>query len=42
MAVNKGDKAPDLELVDTDGQLVQLSTLWKNNPLVLVFTRHLG
>lgn len=42
MAIEKGDNAPDVELVDTDGKPTRLSTFWKNSPLVLVFTRHLG
>jgi peroxiredoxin len=36
------DAAPDLELLDTDGKSVQLSSLWKKQVLVLAFTRHFG
>lgn len=36
------DPAPDLELLNTDSKPVQLSSLWKNQVLVLAFTRHFG
>ncbi len=36
------DPAPDLSLPDTTGQLVRLSSLWKERVLVLAFTRHFG
>jgi len=36
------DPAPDLELWDTGGELVQLSSLWQKQVLVLAFTRHFG
>jgi peroxiredoxin len=36
------DPAPDLELLDPEGQPVRLSSLWKEFPLVLAFTRHFG
>lgn len=36
------DLAPDLELQDTEGKPVQLSSLWKKQILVLAFTRHFG
>ena len=36
------DPAPDLELLDTGGKSVQLSSLWKRRVLVLAFTRHFG
>jgi peroxiredoxin len=34
--------APDVEVLDLDGQPVQLSTLWQKKPLLLAFTRHFG
>jgi len=34
--------APDLELLNTAGKTVLLSTLWKKRPLILAFTRHFG
>jgi len=36
------DLAPDLELLDTAGKSVQLSSLWQKQILVLAFTRHFG
>ena len=34
--------APDLTLLNTSGQPVQLSSLWAEKPLLLAFTRHFG
>jgi len=36
------DPAPDLELLDTEGNLMHLSSLWQKQVLVLAFTRHFG
>ena len=36
------DPAPDLELQDTDGVPVRLSSLWSKQVLILAFTRHFG
>ncbi|GAB4415493.1 MAG: hypothetical protein Kow002_00650 [Anaerolineales bacterium] len=36
------DPAPDLELLDTSGNPISLSSLWKERVLVLAFTRHFG
>jgi len=36
------DPAPDLELLDTEGKPVSLSSLWEEQVLVLAFTRHFG
>jgi peroxiredoxin len=38
-ARRKGDRAPDVLLRDEQGRLVQLSSLWKLGPLVIVFYR---
>jgi peroxiredoxin len=35
-------QAPDLELLNTAGKTVLLSSLWKKRPLILAFTRHFG
>ena len=35
-------KAPDVELVFSDGSRWRLSDLWVGGGLVLVFLRHLG
>jgi len=46
MAVNNqlkfNDLAPDVKLLDADGESIQLSSLWKKGVLVLAFTRHFG
>jgi len=36
------DPAPDLALEDGDANLIQLASLWKQQPLILAFTRHFG
>ena len=36
------DPAPDMELLDTEGKPVSLSSLWKKQTLILAFTRHFG
>ncbi len=36
------DFAPDLELLDTRGGFVRLSSLWRGKVLLLAFTRHFG
>jgi len=35
-------RAPDLTLLNTSGEPVQLSSLWTQQPLLLAFTRHFG
>jgi peroxiredoxin len=39
--LNPGDKAPDVVLLDEQGEPVRLSDLW-HRPLALFFVRHLG
>lgn len=34
--------APDLTLLSTTGETVQLSSLWEKRPILLAFTRHFG
>ncbi len=34
--------APDAELLDIEGKMVKLSSLWQEKPLLLAFTRHFG
>jgi len=36
------DPAPNLELLDMDGNPVKLSSLWKKRALILAFARHFG
>ena len=40
--LNFNSPAPDLQLQDTSGNPVQLSSLWAEKPLLLAFTRHFG
>lgn len=40
--LNFNRSAPDLTLVNTSGEPVQLSSLWAERPLLLAFTRHFG
>jgi peroxiredoxin len=40
--LNFNRSAPDLTLVNTSNQPVQLSSLWAQRPLLLAFTRHFG
>jgi peroxiredoxin len=40
--LNFNRNAPDLTLLNTSGQPVQLSSLWRLRPLLLSFTRHFG
>jgi peroxiredoxin len=37
-----GDRAPDVELVRSDGHCVRLSTFWARGPVIFVFLRHFG
>ena len=37
-----GDKAPDSELPDSDGQVVKLSSYWQDRPALILFWRHYG
>jgi len=36
------DPAPDLELLESDGTQVNLSSFWEKQVLILAFTRHFG
>jgi peroxiredoxin len=40
--LNFDNCAPDLALTSTTGEMVQLSSLWAERPLLLVLTRHFG
>jgi peroxiredoxin len=37
-----GDRAPDAAIRDADGNPVQLSRWWRDQPVALVFVRHFG
>jgi peroxiredoxin len=41
-SLNFNRNAPDLTLLNTSGEPVQLSSLWAERPLLLAFTRHFG
>jgi peroxiredoxin len=41
-AVDVGDGAPDVEVLDPQGRAVRLSSLWADRPVVLAFLRHYG
>jgi peroxiredoxin len=40
--LNFNDPAPDVELRTADGAALQLSSLWRQQPTILAFTRHFG
>lgn len=40
--VGVGDPAPDVVLAAADGAAVRLADFWRDRPVVLVFSRHLG
>lgn len=37
-----GSYAPNLQVVNADGETIELSTLWLDKPVVLSFLRHFG
>jgi peroxiredoxin len=37
-----GDFAPNLKVVNADGETIELSSLWTDKPVVLSFLRHFG
>jgi hypothetical protein len=37
-----GDPARDGEVLDADGQAVDLSSYWADGPILLTFLRHFG
>ena len=41
-AIEKGEQAPDVELLDDSGNSVKLSDYWKRTPIALIFVRHFG
>jgi peroxiredoxin len=34
--------APDLEVINSDGETINLSSVWQAKPVVLTFLRHFG
>ena len=37
-----GQGAPDLPVVNADGEAINLSAVWRDKPVVLTFLRHFG
>ena len=37
-----GDFAPNIQVVNADGDTIELSVLWADKPVVLAFLRHFG
>ena len=37
-----GDFAPNIQVVNADGETIELSALWADKPVVLAFLRHFG
>ena len=36
------DFAPNIQVVNVDGETIDLSSLWSDKPVVLAFLRHFG
>jgi len=37
-----GDAAPSIQVMNADGETIELSALWSDKPVVLTFLRHFG
>jgi len=37
-----GDEAPRIQVMDADGNTLELSSVWSDKPVVLTFLRHFG
>ncbi|MGH2686709.1 MAG: hypothetical protein ACRDJP_14690 [Actinomycetota bacterium] len=40
--VQRGDPAPDPDVLDPSGREIPLSSHWRDRPAVLAFLRHFG
>ena len=40
--LSRADDLAKLTVLDTEGKPVELGTLWRDKPAVLVFVRHFG
>jgi peroxiredoxin len=40
--LRRGDKAPDVEVIDADGKEVSLASVWEEGPALVLLWRHLG
>jgi peroxiredoxin len=36
------ESAPDIQVVNADGETINLSSIWADKPVVLTFLRHFG
>ena len=36
------ETAPDIQVVNADGETINLSSIWADKPVVLTFLRHFG
>jgi len=36
------EAAPDLQVVNADGETISLASIWADKPVVLTFLRHFG
>ncbi len=37
-----GNVAPNIQVVNADGETIELSSLWVDKPVVMAFLRHFG
>jgi hypothetical protein len=37
-----GDLAPNIQVMDADGNTIAVSSVWSDKPVVLSFLRHFG
>lgn len=42
MALEIGQPAPDVTLLNPQGEPITLSSLWRQGPILLTFLRHFG
>lgn len=40
--LHRGDKAPDVQVIDADGNPVSLASVWAESPALVLLWRHLG
>lgn len=40
--IKTGDVAPNIQVVNANGETIELSSLWADKPVVLAFLRHFG
>lgn len=42
LKLKAGEPAPDIQVVNADGETIALSSIWADKPVVLTFLRHFG